>query len=161
MSVQLVDNRTITNALLALLEATPIEIGDGDVPDGAGWQGAKGASQYKPYAVLYPLLTDTGADDPDMGSLGQPYDDGRSWYQVTCVGGDRDQCELVAGIIRRALIGARPEIEGRTVQAITCDEFVGPLRDDTTDPGEPPVFMTGDRFLVSSTPRTVIPPAET
>ena len=139
-----VRNAPITAALLVLLRATPIAIGDGEQPPDTGYVVPLDASRFVPYAVLYPLPG--GTTD---GSIAEPDDDAETWYQVTGVGASREQAETVADITRAALVGARPTLTGRTVDRIWCELLGGARRDGTA---EPPVWITTDRFVVATTP---------
>lgn len=141
----LVSNAPITAALLELLRATPVAIGDGEQPENTGWVVPLDRSRFVAYGVLYPLPG--GTLD---GSIAEPDDDAETWYQLTGVGASREQAETVADITRAALVGARPTLTGgRKVSRISC-ELLGGARKDADE--EPPVWITTDRFVVATTP---------
>jgi hypothetical protein len=139
-----VSSRTLTDAILAVLDDAGLTVGDGMQPDGSGWQEPRGVASFVPYAVLHNIggRADGPIDDPSADAL--------STYQVTGVGATREQAEWVADTARQALLppGAI-ESDDCTVQLVTVDRFGGCRRDDTV---EPVVWMTSDRFDIQTTP---------
>lgn len=142
--------REHTDALIAALEATSIAIGDANdrTVDGdliGGWQGPPGESEFRPYAIVYPLPG--GTFD---GTLADPDDDADLLYQITCVGGTRQQCEWVADQIHDVLTDpGTVTVPGRSVVRVVPDMAGGVRRDDTV---RPPVFIATPRFRLWTTP---------
>lgn len=150
--MELVRTRDITNALLTILEGTAATVGDGEMPAGAGWQGSPGASQFVGFIVIRSY---TGGMTRTLGrgTITSPDSDALSYYELLGVGATRDQAELLGDLARRHLVGARPTVPGRSIQSIAVEELGGTERDDTTEPGEPRVWISADLICVSSTPR--------
>lgn len=86
------DRRTVTAALLDLLETTTLPIGDHTAPaEVAG----------KPWAVLY-SIPGGEVSDHNLAAVETGID---LIYQVTSVGRRRDQAEWMADLIRATVIG--------------------------------------------------------
>jgi hypothetical protein len=140
-----VANRVVTDALIAELEAADLAVGDGEQPTGSGWQGAAGLSSFVPYAVVHAL-----AGGNTDGPISAPDDDADSLYQITGVGATREQAEAVGDVARVALCAPGAlTVTGRSVCIVRVDVLNGCRRDDTV---EPVVFITTDRFRVTTTP---------
>jgi len=142
--MSIVANAVVTTAVVATLEAASEAgawlVGDGQKPHGAGWQGERGASVFRPYAIVWPIPG--GTLD---GSLGAPDTDAETLYQVTSVGATRQQAEVVGDRVREALVAAELDIDGRGLIRVRCEELGGATVDRSV---EPPVFMVPDRFAV-------------
>lgn len=133
-----------TTAILAVLQSTGIPADAGTVPDGAGWQGAPGTSDFHAYLVLHSIPG--GNVD---GSLAYPDDDSDWVWQVTAVGDTHALCEVAGDIARTALLTTLLDVEGRGTRRVTIDTPDGARRDETV---KPPVFMSGERYRVATTP---------
>lgn len=97
------------------------------MPDGAGWQGTPGRSDFHRYAVLYP-----SGGTPD-GSIAEPleYLDYRA--QINIFGVTEVQAERAADDVRAALIGRRLQVEGRSTYRVQAPQGGPPVvRDDST-----------------------------
>ena len=140
-----VQGRTLTDALVAVLTAAGLLVGDGAQPAGSGWQGEPGLSQFVPYCILHAIpggITD--------GTIANPDEDAQNLHQATCVGATRQQAEWVADVARGALTAPQAvTVAGRFVAIVSVDQLGGCRRDETV---EPVVWMTADRFRVLSTP---------
>ena len=144
--------RDITNALLGILNGTAATVGDGEMPAGAGWQGPPGSSEFVGFIVLR-SYTGGMTRTAGRGTITSPDADALSYYELLGVGATRDQAELLGDMARSHLVGARPTVAGRSIQSIAVEELGGTERDDTTEPGEPRVWISADLICVSSTPR--------
>lgn len=140
----IVRNAAVTAAVLDVLNETAdgaaFLVGDGEKPSDAGWQGERGASAFVPYAILWPIPG--GYLD---GSIGRPDSDAVTEYQVTAVGATREQAEVVADLVRAAMVRVDLDIDGRGTVSVTVDEFGGAVPDRSV---EPAVFMVADRYSV-------------
>lgn len=124
--------------LAALTSRQSLSVGDGRAPDEAGWQGARGTSDFVAYLVLHALPG--GEVD---GSLGDCSADVGLVYQVTAVGNSREMCEDAADSGRDALMSEPIEVDGRGGNRIYPDGFGGARLDDTEDPS---LFISTERF---------------
>lgn len=141
-----------TAALLGLLEATDLVVGDGKRPEDAGWQGTPGGSTFVGYVVLRSIPGGfTRAEG--RGTITSPDSDAVTFYELLSVGATRAQSEHISDIATRTLVGQRPTVPGRAIQSIAVEEYGDTDRDDTLQPGEPSEFLTSDVLRVSSTPR--------
>lgn len=137
--------RPLTDAIVALLTAAALRVGDGEKPaTGAGWAGTPGESVFHGYVVVHPI---TGGDIG--GSLDDP--DGDVWptYQVSAYGATRAQCELAADTARAAMLAATITVPGRTVSRLRLDLLGGAMRFDQPPP---PLWQNSDRFTAYTTP---------
>lgn len=139
-----VSGRVLTDAIIAALAAAPCDVGDGEKPTGAGWQGVPDQSQFAPYLVLHPVSG--GTTD---GTLAASDDDAASLYQLTAVGATREQAEWAADEGRDVMLGVAITVSGRSVAQVRVDMLGGARRDDTVQPS---VWMAVDRYRVVSTP---------
>lgn len=137
--------REHTDAILAALRATfgdRAEVGDAEAPDGTGRQGD---GSFAKYAVVYAL---SGGNT--MGTLATPDADAWLPYQVTCVGGSRQQAEWVRDEVVARLVGTYTlEVEQRRIPRVRLDSTGGATRDDDQTP---PVWWAAPRFAVLTTP---------
>lgn len=128
------DTRTVTDAVLARLQSA-MDCGDGVAPTVT--KNADGLP-VSPYAVLYPLT------DLDGGGA---LDDGLQWamrhFQVTVVGGSREQAEWGQMKARETLMGWSPSVSGLSCGKVELDDPTGVDRDDDV---APPLFFTTDRY---------------
>ena len=77
--------RLTTDAIILVLQTDGgLAVGDGEKPDGAGWQGTPGQSVFEPYVVVYPI-----AGGQADGTVSSPDADADSIYQFSCVGATR------------------------------------------------------------------------
>jgi hypothetical protein len=103
--------------LLALLEAIPQPVYDGEVPSGAT----------RPYVLVYITVqtsdtsTFTAASDITTVTL-----------YAHCVGDTAAAARLVQAAVRSALLNITPTISGRTCGQISEDEALSPDTDETT-----------------------------
>jgi hypothetical protein len=126
--------RELTNALINILEADGLTVGDGIAPDAT-----------PPYVVVYGQ-----PDDGRTGTGSDPYADVRHSYQVTSVGQYRDQAEWAADKTRAALHAASWTVTGHSVMHIVD----GPGGDVSRDPETetPSYFNSIDEYVVWTTP---------
>ena len=128
--------RAHTDGLAAHLDAAGVLVGRGRVPADGGWQGEPGASDFAGYAVLYPGAGQTQVED--LGALGDPHRDLLYTCQVTCVGATQAQAELIADLVKTAVVGVAIPVAGRvTHPAFLVPGFEVPAqRDDQVSPPE-------------------------
>lgn len=101
-------SRPHTDALTAALAGAGLATGRGQEPDGAGWQAEPGASDFVPYAVVYPS---PGMPDGDLADPNEYLDYAA---QITCVAGSSEGAEAAADIAK-TLVGQRLAIDGRAL----------------------------------------------
>lgn len=120
-------SRPHTDALQAALTDVGVLVGRGKKPDGGGWQGEPGKTDFKAYAVLYP-----GAGIPD-GEMADPneYLDYRS--QVTCVGATQDGAEAIGDLVK-TIVGQRLTVAGRDTYPVYLTLDRPASRDDDVTP---------------------------
>ena len=135
----------VTLAVIGVLEAAGLLVGDAVKPAGGGWAGAVGDSAFTPYVVVYNLVGGSTG-----GTLEHSDSDASPTYQFTSTGANRAQTEMVADAARAAILTAAIELPGRKVALCTIDMLGGATRDDDE---QPPVWWSPDRY------RLVIVPA--
>ena len=129
-----------TEAILALLNTTTINVGDGQMPRGVNKE-----EVLPPYAALYPIVG--GTFD---GPLSDTQADVSLIYQVTAVGDTRQQAQVIIDIIRVVMQRENLIITGRAVRDIRLvTPFSGVIRDDDLPN---PLFYGYDRYEVDTTP---------
>ncbi|OPG13625.1 hypothetical protein [Microbispora sp. GKU 823] len=121
MADQIAPSAPHTAAVLAALEEAGIVAGRAVKPDGGGWAGEPGHSDYVPYAVVYPS---PGVPD---GNIAEPLEYLDYSAQISCWGTTEEQVEMFADDVRAALIGRILSVPGRS-----CYRVQQP-------PGSPPV----------------------
>lgn len=131
-------------AIVDRLEATGIAVGDGHVPDDVGWQEAPGGSKFVAYLTVHAIPG--GSVD---GPIDRPDDDSAWIWQVTAVGGNREQCDWAGDTARVALLDTPLTIAGRSACRLTIDTPDGAHRDDTV---QPRVWMSAERYALITTP---------
>lgn len=136
--------RPVTEAIITALATAGLNVGDGEKPAGAGWQGTPGQSVFKGYVVVHPV----GGFEID-GTLDQPSDDVWPMHQLTSYGAKRAQCEEVADDAREAMLTIPLTVSGRSLGRYRID-LVGVVT--RTDDVQPPIFMAPDRYAVFTTP---------
>jgi hypothetical protein len=119
--------RPHTDALMAALGDAGILVGRGKKPDGAGWQGEPGESEFRSYGVLYP-----GAGTTD-GDLCDPHEYLDYSCQITTVGATQDGAEAVMDMAK-TLVGRRLDVDGRSAWPAYIDSDRPATRDDTVSP---------------------------
>lgn len=123
--------REHTDAVIAALQAAGLSVGDAVAPEDT-----------PPYVVVYRVF------DGRSGTLGAPDDDAAITYQITCVGGSRQQAEWLADEVAEKLATGLT-VTGRSVPRIAPEDGSGAVfRDDDVTP---PVFYCTPRFRVLST----------
>lgn len=136
------DSRAVTDAVIGLLEAAGLTVGDGVA------ETASGAALTPPYAVVYPV------SDVLSGPVASVSADADRTVQVTYVGVSREQAQWAADKGAVALLGADHRavtVAGRALTgSIRHGGGGGVLRDDDT--AGPPLFYAPQRYVVPTTP---------
>lgn len=137
-----------TNAVLGRLRTTGLPVGDGRKPDGAGWQGAPGASSFVTYLVLYPIEAQRLGRNASLGDR----TDAPEWhYQVTAVGADRLSAETASDIAAQSLLSAHQLLLGDftvTVQMVHT-AALGVTADESNNP---PLYVGIERYRLDTGP---------
>lgn len=129
-----------TEAILALLRSTTLEVGDGVAP-----RNVDKSEIDPPFATLYPLIG--GTFD---GPLSDSQADISLMYQVTAVGQTRQQAQVILDIIRAVFKRENLTITNRVVRDIRlASPYSGTVRDDDLPV---PLFYGYDRYEVDTTP---------
>jgi hypothetical protein len=129
-------SRTETDAVIALLEAVGLTVGD------AVGETETGTKLTAPYVVVYP-----GSAMFDGPVHGQD-DDASGLYQLTCVGSARQQAEWVRDEARDAFT-TLTLADRELTQPPELEFSQGVRRDNDV---EPPLFYAVDLYRVRSTP---------
>lgn len=132
-----------------LATATGRLVGDGKAPDGGGWQGAPGASQFVTYYVVHSIPG--GSLD---GPLGDPHADSTLVWQVDAVAATQYGAEITLDNARAALLvqGLPPlVIADRLVRGIREDIPAGGARED---PDQPSIWRLWSMYRIATTPST-------
>ena len=138
------DDRAVTAAIITVLTAAGLTVGDGKKPDGGGWQGVEGQSVFTPYVVVEPVaggVTDGSLDDPD--------EDASPIYLLWAWGRDREQCQWAQAAARTAIKTTPLAIAGRSVIRVRIDTLGGARRIDTI---QPPLWQSDERYRIDTTP---------
>lgn len=136
--------RSMTGAIIAVLEAASLRVGDGEKPDDAGWSDTAGESTFRGYVVVHPL--NIGGID---GTLDAPSGDAWPYHQVTAFGETRAQAEMLADRVRTALTGTSLAVTGRGTGPVIWDGSLGTFRLDDV---QPPIYQSVDRYTAFNTP---------
>jgi|GEM_PF-2148234 len=136
----------LSTAVIDALEAAGLLVGDGRVPEGAGWQGSPGQSTY----VGYVLLADISGGQW-RGTIGDRFADLTAVHQGQCVGATAGHARAVTDTARAALAGMRNTVtDGRKVDSVRFDFGTeNTLRDDDV---QPPVWYCPLRVRLLWTP---------
>lgn len=135
--------RTITAAIISTLTSAGLEVGDGEAPDGVGWQGSPGASNFTPYVVVH--ATTGGRFD---GPIGQPFGDAYVDYTLTAIGATQQQAQWVNDEVYEALTSTALSVSGRSVSLVRPDVEGGAQRDDDAQPA---VWFSPTRWRIQTT----------
>lgn len=135
-------------AVETLLATSGIPVDRGVKPDGAGWQGAPGASVFVPYMVVDPQpggVTSGPASDP-AADASIPFD-------IRCIGATATQAEQVADVARQLLCGSkRLQVPGRTLVVPVNPDMLSPARADQSMGDGQTLFISSPRFRIRTTP---------
>lgn len=137
-------SRAVTDAIITMLTVAGLVVGDGEKPDGGGWQGVDAQSNFIPYVVVHPI----GAYEID-GPIGDTAADVWPLHQLTSYGATRSQCELAADRAREAMLTGALAVTGRRVLMVQPDLLGIVSRDDDV---QPPIFSAPDRYEICTTP---------
>lgn len=127
MTITIAPTAPHTDAVMAAL-APVILAGRSSKPDGGGWQGEPGRSNYVAYAVVYPSL---GVAD---GNEAEPLEYLDYSAQINLWGITVDQVEAVADRVRVALIGRRLAVAGRSTYRVQSPGGPPVRRDEAAQP---------------------------
>ena len=136
--------RTVTDAIITLLEAAPLTVGDGVAPSAGGWSGVPGQSTFVGYVVVHPVSG--GVLD---GTIDAPNIDADPLYQLSTFGATREQCENIADLCRAEMVTkAALTVAGRSVLQVDQDMLDGARRDDDIQPA---TWMGVGRYRIFTT----------
>ncbi len=134
----------VTAAIIYRLESAGFLVGDGEKPDGGGWQGSPGASTFAGYVNVHPT-----PGGPTTGTLTAPRADALPDYQLISVGATRRQAENIGDEVREAMLQGPFVIPDRTVAQVRIDMLGGCTRDDQVQPA---LFYVSDRYRLLVVP---------
>lgn len=136
--------RVVDTAILALMEATGVDIHDGLVTTDQT-SGSVVVTYAVPYAVFYSSI-----GDDDNRRLSGRKTRRSVFFQVTYVGEDRNQTKWAGEKIRAALQGKRPVVDGHRMGLIDLEASQRIRRDDDAiRPDGSPLFYGVDEYAVS------------
>ncbi len=131
-----VDLDAHTQAVVDMLDTAGLLVGRGKAPDGAGWPGAPGQSQFAPYVIVWRI----GAADLSAPYLGGGYDEARPLFHIRTVGATPTEADVTLDAVNTAMLGQTVTVSGRRVWRVIYDTSITTTRDtDVT----PPVYYTG------------------
>jgi hypothetical protein len=133
----------VTAAIVHAIDLEGLDVGAGEKPAGAGWQGAPEVSNFVPYVVVHP--TPGGVFD---GTIGVPFDDGQPDYVISAFGATQQQCQVVADVVWQLLTSRPLEVSGRVVQLAMPDVEGGVVKDTDLSP---PVWYSPTRWRIYTT----------
>lgn len=141
------NQRQVTDAVIARLTADGILVGDGVAPDGGGWDDAM--TVYEPFVVVFPIPGGTRT-----GNLAEHEADASMVYQVTCVGPTAASAERLVddvGLSFRVLQGTDA---GTLRISLTRNDFGSHQvrREDAAEPTEPALYLGTPRWRLWVTP---------
>lgn len=143
MTISIAPTTPHTDAVVAAIAAIPMLAGRGRKPDGAGWQGNPGTSNYVRYAVVYPF-----GPEPD-GSVAEPLEYLNYQAQINVFGATENQAEDAADDVRAALIGRRLTVAGRSTYRVQTPGGPPIRRDESVTP---PVYLAVVEIAFRSQP---------
>lgn len=135
------DDAHITGVIGRLTDAGLL-VGDGEVPDGAGWQGAPGQSSFVPYGKAYRI------SGSETGPISEPHDDLSLWVQLQWVGASASQARQVSDDGAEALLDGSLTLSGRGVLWVHRERETASHDDDP----QPSLWYVPDRYLIATTP---------
>lgn len=133
----------VVEAVIKVLADGGLVVGDGEKPDGAGWQGPAATSNFVPYVVVHPFAK---AFD---GTIEDPFVDGAPTLSLNAFGATSEQARRVSDKAFTLLTTITPTITGRHVM------IVEPLDDGATDrfdDVQPPIWQDVQRVRIHTTP---------
>ncbi len=134
------DQRELTNAVLALLTAAGIEVGDATAPDCD-----------KPYTIVSAVSGPRYTGPMDNTEI-----DGVDRFQFSSIGETRDQADRNRQLVRTALTVEALDAQfvtdsvARRTMMLVLDIPRGTRRDERGLPD--PVFLAVDQYLIETTP---------
>lgn len=134
----------VTNAIINVLEVAGFNVGDGEKPDGAGWQGSPGVSSFKGYVNVH--ATPGGTTD---GTIAAPRADAQVDYSLISIGATPRQAEQIGDEVRRTMLSTPFVVADRSVAEVRLDMLGGVIRDDGVQPA---LFYVSDRFRLLVVP---------
>jgi len=133
-----------TEAVIGHLEDAGLLVADGtDAPEGSGWQGAPGQSEFNPYCIVRRV----GGSDIYSDDVTDSSDTYRPLYDVWAVGGSRDGAQQLLGVAVERLLRVPFLVAGYRTQRVTLDVTFSNYSERT----EVTSFEEGARFRISLT----------
>jgi hypothetical protein len=133
-----------TDALLAVLTAAGVLVGDAMKPPGAGFPDEDTTLDFTGYAVLFQGVTiqvDGPVSDANADVIAE--------HQLTSVGLTRPQASYIADKARAALLNGDVAVPGRCVQLVEWTSGHPVTRDDDVTP---PLFYAIDIYAITTSP---------
>lgn len=131
-----VDLDAHTQAVVDHLDAAGLLVGRGTAPDGAGWPGSPGQSQFAPYVIVWRI----GASDLSAPFLDGDYGEARPLFHIRTVGGTPTEADATLDAVNAAMLGQTIVVAGRRVWRVVYDTSITTTRDTDV---HPPVYYTG------------------
>lgn len=132
----------VIDAVIVLLRAEGLVVGDGEKPVGAGWQTVPDVGVFKAYVTVWPFSVRFD------GTLGVPFDDGDPVVSVNCFGDTASVARQVADLAWTALVDGVLVVDGRDVIQVTPLDDMATDRDDSV---QPPIWQDVRRYRISTT----------
>jgi hypothetical protein len=134
----------VTVAIINTLETAGFTVGDGEKPDGGGWQGPPAASSFVGYVNVHP--TPGGTTD---GTIAAPRADAQADYSLISIGATPRQAEQIGDDVRRTMLATPLFVTDRQVAEVRLDMLGGVIRDDQVQPA---LFYVSDRYRLLVVP---------
>lgn len=122
--------RPHTDAVVERLQVAGLLVGRGQKPDGGGWQGEPGDSEFIRYVVVFPSPGLTAGD------LCNPHEYLDYQVQTTVVAASQEGVEAAADAVKTALVGVRLTVTGRSLYPVQIVSSSPATRDDQVSPPE-------------------------
>jgi hypothetical protein len=132
-----------TAAVIGHLQTNGLTVGDGNKPDGAGWQVAPGQSPFVGYCVVWRL----GSQERRNWSLQGDYGESRPLMFVRCFGGTRVQAETLLDTVLDVMLAQTITVDNHTTIRVMLDTTTTTSRSDDI---EVAMFEAGAYFRIWS-----------
>lgn len=139
----MIDTGALTDAVLELIAAGGVLVGDGVAPASGGWdKGQPKVSRFVPYSV-----TGMAGASVRAYNMGKPSDDWDVSFSLRSFGGSRKQADWAANLARLSITGMIGTRFGDyVVGAVIWQSLGGVSRIDSVDP---PYWQISDGFSLA------------